>query len=119
MTDWTPELKEQIVAAYQEQNPNSETTIEICKLLAEDFGVTVNGLRRVLVERGVYISKSPKTGKSADGTTSTRVSKADAICELNNTIKEAKFDLDESMTKSMTGKSAVYFTEIIKSLLSR
>ena len=60
MSDWTDELKEEVVAAYLEREPTPENTMDIVKELAEEYdGKTPNSIRMILSKAGVYVKKTP------------------------------------------------------------
>jgi hypothetical protein len=114
-TEWTDELKAEVVAAYEEREPTPETTADIIAELAEEFEKTPNGVRIILSKAGVYVKKaaSPSASKS---TGSARVSKADAIATLTAVIEAEGGNIDEEILSKLTGKAAVYFTEVIKTI---
>ncbi len=116
MSEWTEELKQQVIDTYKESNPTPETSTEIVKVIADDIEMTVNGVRAILVRADVYVKKDPAK-KSTDGKASSkRVSKADAVAALDEIIKNNELEVDESITSKLTGKAAVYFTDVIKAL---
>lgn len=112
---WTDELREEVVAAYEAENPTPENSMEIVKKIAEDFEQSANGVRMVLVKAGVYVKKDPK----AEGKTSTgggRVSKAGAQEALTKAIEDAGQEADEEIISRLTGKAAAYLTSIIEAI---
>ena len=121
--DWTPELKERVVKEYLAAGPTAENGTEIVQAISDNLeGSTVNGVRIILAkatdEEGnkVYISKAAGAGAKAstekkEGTK--RVSKADAVSALVEVIEEAKLNVDEDIIGKLTGKAAVYFTELL------
>lgn len=117
-SNWTDELKQEVIDAYKEMNPTAENSAEIVKELAETYDKTVNGLRMILTKAGVYIKKSTDTTKNSESKT-TRVSKADAIQALTSAIEAAGVEVDDSITSKLTGKAALYFSTIITSILER
>ena len=123
MSDWTDELKEEVVARYQEANPTPETSVEIVKEIAEDIEKTPNGVRMILSKAGVYVSKANAKGGSGGGSSDSadkpkRVSKQDAIDGLTSIIAENGGEVDEEITSKLTGKAAVYFTNVITQILA-
>lgn len=118
---WTQELKDQIIAEYQERNPTPENSIEIVKELAEKHGQTSNGVRMVLSQAKVYVLKGeagkdskPSTAgkKSSEG--SKRVSKEDSIAALKAEIEEQGKTVDDEILDKLTGKAAVYLLSVLK-----
>ena len=91
MAEWTPELKEEVIAEYVKANPTPETSSEIIAEIVEahkDSGLTINGVRMVLVKADVYVKiEEGKTPKKGNGTASKRINKADSINELVSLIK--------------------------------
>ena len=115
-TEWTDELKQEVVAAYEEREPTPENTSEILIELADEYGKTANGIRMILSKAGVYVKKAPtpSTGKS----TGTRVSKAESIAALTAIIEAEGGTVDDEILSKLTGKAAVYFAEVIKAVTS-
>lgn len=115
MSEWTDELREQVIEAYKAANPTPENSVEIVKELAEKFDKTPNGVRMVLTKAEVYIKRSPAQGGSKDssGTKSTRVPKADAMAKLTSAIEAAGQEPNEEIISKLTGKAALYFAEVI------
>jgi len=119
-SEWTDELKQQVVEDYEAANPTPDTSTEIVKKIAENIDMTVNGVRSVLVRAKVYIKKTPATGKSSDTkSTSTRVNKADAIAALKEIISNNSLDVQDDILDKLTGKAAVYFTGLFEGLTSK
>ena len=117
MSNWTDELKAQVVEDYQGADPTPETSMEIVKDIAEELGESPNGVRMILTKAGVYVKKSPATGSSKSSTGgSTRVSKADAAAALTAAISDAGQEIDEDIISKLTGKASVYFTGIINAI---
>lgn len=119
---WTQELKDKIIAEYQERDPTPETSMEIVKELAEKHSQTANGVRMVLSQAKVYVvkgeagskdSKSSTAGKkSSEG--SKRVSKEDSIKALKDAIEEKGKTVDDEILDKLTGKAAVYLLSVIQ-----
>ena len=116
--EWTDELKQQVVEAYESQNPTPETTMEIVKSLAEEFEKTPNGVRMVLTRANVYIKKTITSSSKGSGekSTSTRVNKAEAIGALKDTITRLGGEVDSDICDRLTGKAAVYINEFVNSV---
>lgn len=120
MSDWTPELKQEVIDAYKAANPTSENSMEIVKELAERFEKSPNGVRLILSKAEVYKKKAP--GSASTGTTPAagdkpkRVSKSDAIAELTSAIKDAGQEPDEEILVKLTGKAAQYFSGMFRAI---
>jgi len=121
MSDWTEELKEQVIEDYENADPTPENSMEIVQELAEKYEKTVNGIRMILSKAGVYVKKSPapKAAGKKDATkpATTRVSKEASIKALTEVINTAGLDLEEEILSKLTGKAAVYFTELLEELI--
>lgn len=120
MAAWTDERKKEAVDAYQAQNPTPETSIEICKQIAEDMDETPNGVRLILCRAGVYLKKeagvvAESTVAKASGSTK-RVSKEDSIAALVNLMKDMGLEVDEDIVSKLTGKAAIYFHSVLSSV---
>lgn len=118
MAEWTEELKEEVIAEYVARNPTAENTTDIVIELAEEYDKTPNGLRRILVSAGVYVSKGQPatTGGAAKPKDATpkRVSKGDSINELKELITFLGGNVDNEILDKLTGKAALYFTSMLK-----
>ena len=97
MSNWTDEMKAQVVEDYQGAEPTPETSMEIVSDIAESIGQTPNGVRMILTKAGVYVKKTPATGKASGG--GTRVSKEGAQQELSSALTDAGIDVDDSISK--------------------
>jgi len=121
MSDWTEELKEQVIEDYEKADPTPENSMEIVQELAEKYEKTVNGIRMILSKAGVYVKKSPapKAAGKKDATkpATTRVSKEASIKALTDVINTAGLDLEEEILSKLTGKAAVYFTDLLEELI--
>ena len=116
MENLTEERKKEIVAAYVGAEPTPENSIEIVKELAEKFGRTPNSIRMILSKEDVYVKKAPAPKAEGASTGTKRVSKADSIAALKETLEEKNLNVDDDIIDKMTGKAAVYFTDLIKSV---
>ena len=121
MADWTQELKDSVVDMYLAATPTAENTTEIVKDIADVLGegFTSNGVRAILVkaERDgatVYIKKDTSTAAKTEGTKTPRVNKADSIKSLTDLIEGAGLDADSDILSKLTGKAAVYFTDVFE-----
>jgi hypothetical protein len=121
MSDWTDELKEQVIEDYENADPTPENSMEIVQELAEKYEKTVNGIRMILSKAGVYVKKTPasKTAgtKEKDKPATTRVSKESSIQALTEVINSAGLDLEPDIISKLTGKAAIYFTELLEELI--
>lgn len=121
MSDWTDELKEQVIEEYEKADPTPENSMEIVQELAEKYEKTVNGIRMILSKAGVYVKKAPASktpsAKDKDKPASTRVSKESSIKALTDVINSAGLDLEEEIINKLTGKAAIYFTLLLEELI--
>ena len=121
MSDWTDELKEQVIEEYENADPTPENSMEIVQELAEKYEKTVNGIRMILSKAGVYVKKAPApkaaSTKDKDKPATTRVSKESSIKALTDVINSAGLDLEEEIVNKLTGKAAVYFTLLLEELI--
>jgi len=122
MTQWTEELKKEVIAKYEEAEPTPENSTEIIKEIAEDIEASPNGVRMVLVQAGVYVKKAETAGssKTKTSTKSTgeggkRVNKESAIADLRAAIEAKGAAVDEDILSKLTGKAAIYLLGVIKS----
>ena len=121
MSQWTPELKEQVIKMYTEAEPTAETSTEIIKDIADELELSPNGVRMVLVQANVYVKKeagaAKKTAsgeKKAAGEGTKRVSKESAIADLRAAIEEKGAPVDDDILTKLTGKAAVYFLSVLQ-----
>ena len=119
MSNWTDELKAQVVEDYQGADPTPETSMEIVSDIAENIGQTPNGVRMILTKAGVYVKKTPATKSTSSGGSTGgggRVSVADAQQAVSDAISDAGMEADQAIISKLTGKAANYFAEIINKL---
>lgn len=116
---WTDELKARVKQMYLDGNPTPENSVELVKQIAEDLEQSPNGVRMVLSQAGVYVTKGPataKTGtakKAGDGDGTKRVSKESQIAELRAAIEAQGAEVDEEILSKLTGKAAAYFVKVL------
>lgn len=122
---WTEELRAAVVNMYLEElsgfsdSEKPTHSLEACKTVADKYGFTANGVRLVLSQEGVYITKNPRTAKAAtDGTPkkagASRGSKAAALAALKTTISNIDPELlNEELIDKLTGVQAEYFNTIL------
>lgn len=114
---WTDEKKAKAVKLYKDGNPTPENSIELVKQIAEELEETANGVRMILTKAEVYVKKDASSTKSGEKkSTGTRVSKADSFKKLTEAIEEAGQSVDSELIEKLTGKQAVYFTDLIKAI---
>lgn len=113
---WTEEMKAEAIESYEMANPTPEDSMEIVKQIANDMGESPNGVRMILTKAGVYIKKTPAKSNGGSASTGTRVSKAAAVEDLTAAITDAGGSVDEDILSKLTGKAAVYFAGLIRSL---
>lgn len=119
MSQWTPELKEEVKSRYLAADPTAENSLEIIKEIADDIEMSANGVRMVLIQLGVYVKKAEAaagtktTAKKGDGEGTKRVSKESAISDLKAAIEEKGAPVDEDILSKLTGKAAVYFLSVL------
>ena len=117
MSEWTDELKAQVIADYEAAEPTAENTVEIMEKIAEDIDKTVNGVRMILSNAKVYIKSTPAKSPTKSKTGATRVSKQDSIDALTVILESEDIEIDEAILSKLTGKAAVYFTAVVKQAL--
>lgn len=118
MSQWTDELKQEVIAKYEAAGPTPESSTEIIKDIAEEIEMSPNGVRMVLIQAGVYVKKDPaagttKTSTKTAGEGSKRVSKESAIADLKAKIESMGKEVDEDILGKLTGKAAVYLLGVI------
>lgn len=121
MSQWTPELKEQVIKMYTEAEPTAETSTEIIKDIADELELSPNGVRMVLVQANVYVKKEAGAAKKAAsgekkaaGEGTKRVSKESAIADLRAAIEARNVAVDDDILTKLTGKAAVYFLSVLQ-----
>lgn len=119
-TQWTDELKAQVIKMYEDAEPTPESSTEIIKDIADEIEMSPNGVRMVLIQAKVYVKKDASTSSSKSGGTkpagegSKRVSKESAIADLKAAIEAKGAAVDEDILGKLTGKAAVYLLSVIK-----
>lgn len=116
---WTEEQKSEVIEKYKKANPTPETSTEIIKDIAEELEQSPNGIRMILVQAGVYVKKEAASGSSGKTTKtegSKRVSKEAALEGLRKALTAKNAEVNDEILEKMTGKAAVYFTEVINGL---
>ena len=118
MAVWTDELKKEVVDLYAKGNPTAENSTELVKEIADELEQSPNGVRQVLVQAGVYVKKDATTSSSKTATKgkeegTKRVSKESQVAALRAVIEAKGASVDDEILSKLTGKAAVYFTEVI------
>ena len=118
MSQWTDELKAEVIKMYQGAEPTPETSTEIIKDIADEKELSANGVRMVLIQAGVYVKKeagssSKTTEKKGSSEGTKRVSKESAIADLKAAIENKGAPVDEDILSKLTGKAAVYLLSVI------
>ena len=113
---WDDDKKAAVIAAYEEQNPTPENSMEIVKEIADEYEESPNGVRMILSKAGVYVKKTPATGSgtsSSGGNGGSRVSKAAAQEALVAALTDIGAEIDNDIVEKLTGKAAQYFAGVI------
>jgi hypothetical protein len=117
MATFTDEQKQEIADKYLAAEPTPENSMGIVSDLADEYNHSVNGIRMFLSQKGVYIKKTPATGKTAaaaaSGDKPVRVSKEDAHNQLTAAIEAAGKTADSEIISKLTGKAALYFAGVL------
>jgi len=118
-TQWTDELKQEVIDAYTAADPTPETSTEIIQELAETHEKTVNGIRMILVKAEVYVKKTEKTASSSSdsGDKPKRKTKQESLNELSAILTKHGVEPDASIIDKLTGKAADYFTASITTII--
>ena len=111
---WDDTKKEDVIEAYKNADPTPETSVEIVKEIAEEYEESPNGVRMILTKAGVYIRKT--AAAASNGSSSPRVSKADAQQELIAALTSSGQTVDDDIISKLTGKAAKYFAGVISSI---
>ena len=117
---WDDDKKAAVIAAYEEQNPTPENSMEIVKEIADEYEESPNGVRMILSKAGVYVKKTPAangSGTSSSGRSS-RVSKAAAQEALVAALTDVGAEIDNDIVEKLTGKAAQYFAGVIGAINS-
>jgi transposase-like protein len=117
---WDDDKKAAVIAAYEEQNPTPENSMEIVKEIADEFDESPNGVRMILSKAGVYVKKTPAASGSgtSSGGGSSRVSKAAAQEALVAVLTDVGAEIDNDIVEKLTGKAAQYFAGVIGAINS-
>ena len=118
---WDDDKKAAVIAAYEEQNPTPENSMEIVKEIADEYDESPNGVRMILSKAGVYVKKTPAasgSGTSSSGGSGSRVSKAAAQEALVAALTDVGAEIDNDIVEKLTGKAAQYFAGVIGAINS-
>ena len=113
---WDDDKKAAVIAAYEEQNPTPENSMEIVKEIADEYEESPNGVRMILSKAGVYVKKTPAASSNGGGSSSgggTRISKAAAQESLVSALTDIGAEIDNDIVEKLTGKAAMYFAGVI------
>jgi hypothetical protein len=118
-TQWTDELKQEVIDAYTAAEPTAETSTEIIEELAEKHEKTVNGIRMILIKAEVYVKKTAKTSSSSSssGEKTTRKTKQESLDELSALLSGHGVEVDTTIIDKLTGKAAEFFITSIKTII--
>lgn len=115
---WTDDLRANAIKQYLDQEPNSETSVQIVADVADNMGFTPNSVRMILSKAGVYVTKgAPAKKADKEGGTKaagTRVSKESSQAALTAALEAAGKEVDAEIISKLTGKAAVYLTTLFK-----
>lgn len=120
----TKELKEEIILEYkarmaeipEEERPNH--TLRIVAELAAEYGISVNGIRMVLMKAEVYIKKSEKPKVEASDKPK-RMSKEAAHNALRDAIEAGGVEPDMDAISKLSGVAAQYLATTIIAIISK
>ena len=107
MSEWTDELKEQVIADYEAGEPTPENTGDLVIAIAEDIGKSPNAVRAILTKSGKYITKG--SSKPAGEAKEKRKSKQDSLDELTALLDKHNASIDADIINKLTGKAAEAF----------
>lgn len=112
---YTDEFKQLIKQQYLDSHPTAGNTVELCKSLADEHNITVNAVRKLLVDAQVYISQGQISTKKTTGT-STRVDKSKMQESLTSLIETLEGSVDMDIIMKLTGKASNYLSEVFSKL---
>ena len=117
---WDDDKKAAVIAAYEEQNPTPENSMEIVKEIADEYEESPNGVRMILSKAGVYVKKTPAAGSgtSSGGGSGSRISKVAAQEALIAALTDVGAEVDNDIVEKLTGKAAQYFAGVIGAINS-
>ena len=116
---WDDDKKAAVIAAYEEQDPTPENSMEIVKEIADEFDESPNGVRMILSKAGVYVKKTPAaSGSGTPSSGGSRVSKAAAQEALVAVLTDIGAEIDNDIVEKLTGKAAQYFAGVIGAINS-
>ena len=116
---WDDDKKAAVIAAYEEQDPTPENSMEIVKEIADEYEESPNGVRMILSKAGVYVKKTPAaTGSGTSSGGGSRVSKVAAQEALISALTDVGAEVDNDIIEKLTGKAAQYFAGVIGAINS-
>lgn len=120
---WDDEKKAKVIKEYVDEKPTADNSMEIVKSLAENYGETPNGVRMILSKAGVYVKKEAAAKPTSSGkepaSGTTRVSKEASIDALRALIVSMEGPVNEEILTKLTGKAAVYFVDVLKTITEK
>lgn len=119
MSEWTEELRQEVVETYVSKNPTPDNTVQLMEDIQKDIGKSINSIRTILSKAGVYVCKTP-AAKATSGDAAEkkpRVSKEDKINKLTELLEANGVEADESILNKLTGKAADYFVTVVETLV--
>jgi transposase-like protein len=121
MSTWTDELKAKAIQMYKDAEPTADNSMEIVKEIADEIDQSPNGVRMILSKADVYIKKTPATKTATSSTSSEgkspRISKEVAHARLTEAVEAAGGTVDGEIISKLTGKAAIYFAEVIETII--
>lgn len=111
---YTDEFKEEIKRKYLESDPTANNTVELCKSLADEHGVSANVIRQLLVNAEVYISQGQITASKKS--TSTKLDKSKMQDSIQTVIEGLGEKADLDIISKLTGKAANYLSSVMSKL---
>lgn len=111
---WDAEKKLKAIEMYLAGNPTPENSMELVKEIAEELEESPNGVKMILVKSGEYVKVSPSTPSSSTSTPKegARPNKEASHTALKELIKKVGGSVDEEIVSKLTGKAAVYLTDV-------
>ena len=104
-------------AAYEEQEPTPENSMEIVKEIADEFDESPNGVRMILSKAGVYVKKTPAASgsgtSSGGGSGGSRVSKAAAQEALVAVLTDVGAEIDNDIVGKWRKKQSWYINHCV------
>jgi len=128
MSSWTDEQRAQVIETYcaaikaagEDAEAIQEASTASITELSNTTGKTVAGVRLILNKAGVYVKKAPAAKADKPAGSTTRINKAEAHATLTSVVSAVDTDLvDDAIISKLTGKAAVWLTDVIKAAQSQ